>query len=51
MAASKMIYSVTRKKNYEYAIISVNNWLSSIAGIIFENMVKIPAIFLVHPTR
>ena len=51
LAAAKMINNVIKKEKYEYSIISINDWLSSIAGIICKNELKIPVIFHVHSTE
>lgn len=51
LVAAKMINDVIKKEKYEYSIISVNDWLSSIAGIICKNELKIPVIFHVHSTE
>ncbi|MCW4054614.1 MAG: glycosyltransferase family 4 protein [Candidatus Bathyarchaeota archaeon] len=51
LAAAKMINDVIKKEDYEYAVVSVNDWLSSIAGIVCKNELKIPVIFHVHSTE
>ncbi len=51
LSAAKMINNVIKKEKYEYSIISINDWLSSIAGIICKNELKIPVIFHVHSTE
>ena len=50
-AASKMINDVIAKQGYEYSIVSINDWLSSIAGIVCKNEVEIPVMFHVHSTE
>jgi glycogen(starch) synthase len=51
LSAAKMINAVIKKENYDYAVVSINDWLSSIAGIICKNELKIPVIFHVHSTE
>jgi len=51
LAAAKMINAVIKKEQYEYSIISINDWLSSVTGIICKNELKIPVIFHVHSTE
>ncbi len=51
LAAAEMINTVIKQENYDYAIVSINDWLSSIAGIICKNELKIPVIFHVHSTE
>jgi glycogen synthase len=50
LAAAKMINDVIKKENYD-AVVSINDWLSSIAGIICKNELKIPVVFHVHSTE
>jgi len=51
LVAAKMINDVIKKGQYEYSIISINDWLSSVAGIICKNELKIPVMFHVHSTE
>jgi len=51
LAAAKMINDVIAKQGYEYSVVSINDWLSSIAGIICKNEVEIPVMFHVHSTE
>jgi glycogen(starch) synthase len=51
LAAAKMINQVIKNEKYEYSVLSVNDWLSSVAGIICKNELKIPVVFHVHSTE
>ena len=51
LVAAKMINDVIKKGQYKYSIISINDWLSSVAGIICKNELKIPVMFHVHSTE
>ncbi len=51
LAAAQMINTVIKQENYDYAVVTINDWLSSIAGIICKNELKIPVVFHVHSTE
>lgn len=51
LAAAKMINDVIAKQGYEYSVVSINDWLSSIAGLVCKNEVEIPIMFHVHSTE
>jgi glycogen(starch) synthase len=51
LAAAEMINVVIKQEKYDYAVVSINDWLSSIAGIICKNELKTPVVFHVHSTE
>jgi len=51
LTAAEMINVVIKQEKYDYAVVSINDWLSSIAGVICKNELKIPVIFHVHSTE
>lgn len=51
LSSTKFINDLIRKKGYEYDIVCVHDWLSSIAGNIIKNETKIPVVFHVHSTE
>jgi glycosyltransferase involved in cell wall biosynthesis len=51
LSAAKMINDVIAKQSYKYNVVSINDWLSSIAGIICKNDLEIPVMFHVHSTE
>jgi glycosyltransferase involved in cell wall biosynthesis len=51
LSASKFVNDLIKKQGRKFDVICVHDWLSSIAGIILKNMVKIPMVFHVHSTE
>jgi len=51
LSATKMINSLMKKEGYNFDIVCVHDWLSSISGLIIKNETKIPVVFHVHSTE
>lgn len=51
LAAANMITDITTNERDELNIISIHDWLSSVAGIICKNQLNTPVIFHVHSTE
>ncbi|MEM3730733.1 MAG: glycosyltransferase family 4 protein [Candidatus Bathyarchaeia archaeon] len=51
LSAAKFINSMLKKEGYNYDIVCVHDWLSSIAGILIKNETTIPVAFHVHSTE
>ncbi len=51
LSATKCINGLIKKEGYKFDVISVHDWLSSIAGIIIKNETEIPVVFHVHSTE
>jgi len=46
-----MINSLMKKEGYNFDVVCVHDWLSSISGLIIKNETKIPVVFHVHSTE
>jgi glycogen(starch) synthase len=51
LSATKFINELIKKEEYEFDVVCVHDWLSSIAGIIIKNETKTPVVFHVHSTE
>jgi glycosyltransferase involved in cell wall biosynthesis len=51
LSSTKFINSLVKKEGYKFDIVCVHDWLSSIAGNIIKNEIKIPVVFHVHSTE
>jgi glycogen(starch) synthase len=51
LSSTKFINDLIRKQDYEFGVVCVHDWLSSIAGNIIKNETKIPVVFHVHSTE
>ncbi|MCS7115807.1 MAG: glycosyltransferase family 4 protein [Nitrososphaerota archaeon] len=51
LSAAKFINSTLKKEGYNFDVVCVHDWLSSIAGIIIKNEIKVPVVFHVHSTE
>jgi glycogen(starch) synthase len=51
LSATKFINGLIRKEGYQFDVVCVHDWLSSIAGIIVKNETRIPVVFHVHSTE
>jgi glycogen synthase len=51
LSATKFINSLIRKEKYNFDVVCVHDWLSSIAGLVVKNETKIPVAFHVHSTE
>ncbi|MEM2098767.1 MAG: glycosyltransferase family 4 protein [Candidatus Bathyarchaeia archaeon] len=51
LSATKFLNGLIKKENYNFDVVCVHDWLSSIAGLVIKNESKIPLIFHVHSTE
>ena len=51
LSASKFINALIKKEKYNFDVVCVHDWLSSISGLIIKNETKIPVFFHVHSTE
>jgi len=51
LSASKFINGLVEKEGYQFDVVCVHDWLSSISGIIVKNETKMPVVFHVHSTE
>jgi len=51
LGATKFINALIKKEKYNFDIVCVHDWLSSISGLIIKNETKIPVVFHVHSTE
>jgi len=51
LSATKLINGLIKKEGYEFDVICVHDWLSSISGIIAKNETKVPVVFHIHSTE
>jgi glycogen(starch) synthase len=51
LSATKFINGLIKKENYNFDVVCVHDWLSSIAGLVIKNESKIPVVFHVHSTE
>jgi glycogen(starch) synthase len=51
LSATKFINGLIKKEGYEFDVVCVHDWLSSVAGIIIKNEIKMPVVFHVHSTE
>ena len=51
LSASKFINRLIKKENYNFDVVCVHDWLSSVSGLVIKNESKIPVVFHVHSTE
>ncbi len=51
LSATKFINGLIKKEKYNFDVICVHDWLSSIAGLVIKNETSIPVIFHAHSTE
>ena len=51
LSATKFINGLLKKEQYNFDVVCVHDWLSSIAGLIVKNESKIPVVFHAHSTE
>jgi glycosyltransferase involved in cell wall biosynthesis len=51
LSATKFINGLIKKEKYNFDIVCVHDWLSSISGLVIKNETKIPVVFHVHSTE
>ena len=51
LSATKFLNGLIRKEKYNFDIVCVHDWLSSISGLVIKNESKIPVVFHTHSTE
>jgi glycosyltransferase involved in cell wall biosynthesis len=51
LSATKFINGLIEKEKYNFDVVCVHDWLSSISGLVIKNETKIPVAFHVHSTE
>ncbi len=51
LSATKFINGLIKKEQYQFDVVCVHDWLSSIAGLVIKNDCKVPVIFHTHSTE
>jgi glycogen synthase len=51
LSATKFINGLIKKEKYNFDVVCVHDWLSSISGLVIKNESKIPVVFHTHSTE
>ncbi len=51
LSATKFLNGLIKKEQYEFDVICVHDWLSSVSGLVIKNESKIPVVFHAHSTE
>jgi glycosyltransferase involved in cell wall biosynthesis len=51
LSATKFLNGLIKKEKYNFDIVCVHDWLSSISGLVIKNETKIPVVFHAHSTE
>ena len=51
LSATKFINGLIKKEKYNFDVVCVHDWLSSISGLVIKNETKIPVVFHAHSTE
>jgi glycogen synthase len=51
LSATKFINGLIKKEQYQFDVVCVHDWLSSIAGLVIKNDCKVPVVFHTHSTE
>ena len=51
LSATKFVNGLIAKEGYNFDVVCVHDWLSSVGGLIIKNETKIPVVFHVHSTE
>jgi glycogen(starch) synthase len=51
LSATKFINGLIKKEKYNFDVVCVHDWLSSVAGLVIKNETKIPVVFHAHSTE
>jgi glycosyltransferase involved in cell wall biosynthesis len=51
LSATKFINGLIKKEKYDFDVVCVHDWLSSIAGLVVKNETNIPVVFHAHSTE
>jgi glycogen(starch) synthase len=51
LSATKFLNGLIKKEGYDFDVVCVHDWLSSISGLVVKNETKIPVVFHTHSTE
>lgn len=51
LSATKFINGLINKEKYNFDVVCVHDWLSSVSGLVIKNETKIPVVFHTHSTE
>ncbi len=51
LSATKFINGLLKKEQYQFDVVCVHDWLSSVAGLVIKNDTKVPVVFHAHSTE
>lgn len=51
LSATKFINGLIKKERYNFDVVCVHDWLSSLSGLVIKNETKIPVVFHTHSTE
>jgi glycogen(starch) synthase len=51
LSATKFLNGLIKKEKYNFDVVCVHDWLSSIAGLVIKNESRLPVVFHVHSTE
>jgi glycogen(starch) synthase len=51
LSATKFINGLLKKEKYNFDVVCVHDWLSSVSGLVIKNETKIPVVFHTHSTE
>jgi len=51
LSATKLVNGLIKREGYNYDLVCVHDWLSSISGIMVKNETEMPLVFHVHSTE
>ena len=51
LSATKFINGLIKKEKYNFDVVCVHDWLSSVSGLVIKNETKIPVVFHAHSTE
>ena len=51
LSATKFINGLIKKEKYNFDVVCVHDWLSSLSGLVIKNETKIPVVFHTHSTE
>ncbi|MCW4019528.1 MAG: glycosyltransferase family 4 protein [Candidatus Bathyarchaeota archaeon] len=51
LSATKFLNGLIKKEKYNFDVVCVHDWLSSIAGLVVKNETNIPVVFHAHSTE
>jgi glycosyltransferase involved in cell wall biosynthesis len=51
LSATKFLNGLIKKEKYNFDVVCVHDWLSSVSGLVIKNETKIPVVFHTHSTE